>query len=200
MNIYIVFSATPYRMGRFIRKFTGEEYNHVSIALDEELNQMYGFARRFYRTPFYGGFVKESLSRYHLGEEAAIIRVCRLPVTAQQYQHLKQLLETMHAQRQQYLYNYLSAATAVLRHPVRLTDAYTCIEFCVNILDDIGIQIDPKKYYTVGDVEKMLRPHTVYTGPAPKPDRPDDEFFAKKPVPYPISTTVVAIAKLFRRL
>lgn len=199
MNIYIVFSATPYRMGRFIRRFTGEDYNHVSISLDRELTQMYGFARRFYRTPFYGGFVKESLSRYHLGGEAATIRVCRLPVTAEQYEHLKQLLETMHAQRQRYLYNHFSAAATILRRPVKLTDAYTCIEFCVQILHSVGIDLDIKKYYTVGDVEKLLRPHTVYTGPAPKPEHPDEEFFAKKPVPYPISTTVGAIAKLFNR-
>jgi hypothetical protein len=80
--VYIVFSSTPYRIGKFIRRLTREAYNHVSIALDPDLTKMYGFARRYYRTPFYGGFVRESLSRYH--------QVNLVPVAHLVYMILKQ--------------------------------------------------------------------------------------------------------------
>jgi len=94
-NIYVVFSATPYLIGKAIRHVTGQTYNHVSIALDENLAQMYGFARRFYRTPLYGGFVKETLSRYQVNGKATQICVCKLPVTEDQYNALAARLNIM---------------------------------------------------------------------------------------------------------
>ena len=78
--IYVVFSSTPYKIGKTIRMLTGEKYNHVSISLDAELTQMYSFARRYYKTPFYGGFVKESLSRYQLNQNKATIKICKMGV------------------------------------------------------------------------------------------------------------------------
>ncbi|MGN0978699.1 MAG: hypothetical protein ACI4PH_11640, partial [Faecousia sp.] len=63
--LYVLFSATPYRMGYWIRRVTGEPYNHVAIATEETLRELYAFARKYYRAPFYGGFVREHPSRYH---------------------------------------------------------------------------------------------------------------------------------------
>ena len=200
MNIYIIFSATPYRIGKFIRRFTGETYNHVSIALDEDLKQMYGFARRFYRTPFYGGFVRESLSRYHVGGNTADIRICQIPVTTQQHQMLSDYLSQMFDNREQYPYNHLSAALTPFRRPVAVQNAYTCVEFCVRILHDIGMDLAPGKYYTIGQLEQLLHPYTVYTGPAPEATEYDTEYYHRKPVPHPISATASAFFTLFKRL
>ena len=83
--VYIVLSATPYRMGRWIRRATGEAYNHVSIATEESLTTLYSFARRYYRTPFHGGFVTETPDRYHHKGLSSHIRLYRLPVEAVLY-------------------------------------------------------------------------------------------------------------------
>ena len=37
--LYVLFSATPYRMGYWIRRVTGEPYNHVASAADGTLHQ-----------------------------------------------------------------------------------------------------------------------------------------------------------------
>ena len=198
--VYIVFSSTPYKIGKMIRRITGEEFNHVSIALDENLSQMYGFARRYYRTPFYGGFVRESRSRYHVGETAAQIRICRLPVTQEQYRTLEQMLSQMHQGQEQYLYNHLSAAAALLRRRVKARDAYTCIEFCVHILHELGIDIDPGKYYSVGELEQLLHPLAIYSGPMPLPEEYDSAYYAQKPLPHPSLTSALAFLALFKRL
>lgn len=197
--VYIVFSATPYRIGKFIRAFTKETYNHASIALDEQLTRMYGFSRRYYRTPFYGGFVRESLSRYHVCGKATDVRICRLPVTKAQYEALEQLLLQMEQEQERYLYNHLSAAACLFRRPVKIKDAYTCIEFCVRILKDLGIDVDPDQYYTVGQVEQLLRAYAIYTGPMPQPQEYDAVYYAPKPVAHPTFTTFKAIAALLRR-
>lgn len=197
--IYIVFSSTPYTIGRIIRGITREEYNHVSIALDPELKQMYGFARRHYRLPLYGGFVKEYICRYHVKKKSARIRICRLEATAEQYARITEQLSKMCENKEHYLYNHLSVLASVLHRPVHLRDAYTCVEFAVQILKELGIQLDSRKYYSVGDLEKMLRPHSIFTGPIPQTDIYDTAFFAANPVPHPVLVTLAAFFALFKR-
>lgn len=197
--IYIVFSSTPNRIGRMVRRVTGEVYNHASIALDEDLGRMYGFARRFYRMPLYGGFVRESLSRYHQNGQAARICVCRLPVTEEQYEALEKQFSSMYENRQHYLYNHLSAMGAVIRRRVYARDAYTCIEFCVQILHSLGVEVDPRKYYSICDIERMLCSYCIYTGPVPAGNY-DAEFYQNTPVTFPILRTLRDIFKLLPRL
>lgn len=197
--VYIVFSSTHNRVGALVRRVTGEFYNHASIALDEELSRMYGFARRFYRTPLYGGFVKESLSRYHQNGKAAQICVCRLPVTREQYETLEKQLTDMYDNRQHYLYNHLSALGALFHRRIRAKNAYTCIEFCVEILHQLGVEVDPRKYHSVCQIQQQLQAFCIYTGPIPE-GAYDTEFYQKKPVPCPFWYTVRDMFKLLPRL
>ena len=59
-KIYIVLTQTGTLLSRVLKRLTGAKYNHVSIALDEEFNEMYSFGRINPYNPFWGGFVKES--------------------------------------------------------------------------------------------------------------------------------------------
>ncbi len=198
--IYVVFSATPYQIGKLIRKFTKETYNHVSIALDPALLQLYGFARRYYHTPFYGGFVRESLSRYHVKGKVTRVCICKLPVTAAQYTELEALFQQMYTDADTYLYNHLSVLGALLHKPIRVKYAYTCVEFCVNILHKLGFVPDPNKYYTVGNLEQLLTPYTVYTGDMYPCTEYDTAYYAKRPVPFPMLTSLRDICRLLPRL
>lgn len=198
-SLFVVFSSTPYKVGKAIRVLTRETYNHVSISLDESLTKMYSFSRRYCRTPFYGGFVRESVSRYHLKGSTAQIRVCRLQITAQQYEALEVHLAELFERKDRYLYNHLSASAALFHKPVKVRDAYTCVEFCVKILHSCGVDLDPNTYYSVGDLERLLHAFTVYTGPAPEADIYDAAFFARKPVTHPLVKTLRDFLRLFYR-
>lgn len=198
--LYIVFSSTPNKMGTMIRRITGDTYNHVSISLDETLSQMYSFARRFYHTPFYGGFVKESVSRYHINGHVAQIQVCRLPITADHHNALQAHLTDMLERQEQYLYNHLSAAIVPLRRRINIRDAYICVDFAVQILRSVGIPFDPQRNYSVGELERLLRPHIIYTGTAPEATIYDANYFAPKPIPQPVLTTAFAFFDLLSRL
>lgn len=198
--IYVVFSSTPYKVGKLIRKITQEEFNHVSISMDRELSRMYSFARRYYRLPFYGGFVCESRSRYYINGKGTNICVCAIPVAPRRYIALCNLLRDMHGQSRSYIYNHLSALGAVIHKPIRARDAYTCVEFCIKILRDLGVQIQPDKYYSVGDIHSLLKPFMIYNGPMPVPDSYDAAYYAEKPVPHPIYATLRDMFKLLPRL
>lgn len=195
--VYIVFSSTPYKIGKLIRGFTGERYNHVSISLDRDLTQMYSFARRYYRTPFYGGFVKESRARYHLNGTPSQIKICRLAVSQESYDQLAARFCAMYERREQLLYNHLSVVTIPFHRLIHLKDARICSEFVVEQLHHLGMPINPRRYYSVGTLEKLLEDRQVYTGDALPPDD-DDSFFDRHPVPY--FTTIRSFGQLLCRI
>ena len=197
-SIDIVFSSTPYKLGKLIRRFTGESYNHVSLSLDWELRQMYSFARHYYRTPFYGGFVHESRARYHLKGVPSQIKICRLSVSEDAYAALADRLAAMYARREQYPYNHLSVLTIPFRRLVHLKDARVCSEFVAEQLHSLGLPVNPWKYYSVGALEALLSDSVIYTGDAPPADTADDPFFAHHPVP--LFTTTRAFGRLLHRL
>ena len=60
--MYIVLSQSGSFISRALKLYTRAEYNHVSLALDSELEKMYSFGRRYAFSPFPGGFVSESVS------------------------------------------------------------------------------------------------------------------------------------------
>ena len=58
-KVYIVLAHTGTILSRIIKIVTGAEYTHASIALDEDLDKMYSFGRKYSYIAFIGGFVKE---------------------------------------------------------------------------------------------------------------------------------------------
>lgn len=199
-NLYVVFASTPYKMGRMIRCVTGAEYNHVSISLDPNLKTMYGFARRYKRTPFYGGFVIEKPCRYKVNGKNAHIKVCKLPVSKAGFQSIKSLISSMEQQKEQYLYNHLSVFGMPLKKRVPVKNAYICVEFCIQVLQLAGMDVDPEKYYSLQQTEALLEPYVIYTGPMLQDDSTDPVFYAKKPVPHPILTSVKSMFALLPRI
>lgn len=197
--LYIIFSATPYRIGRLIRIVTGEPYNHVSIATEGDLTRLYAFARRYYRTPLYGGFVTEEPCRYHHNGSAAQILVCRLPLSDSQWQTLQKRLEDMQEQPRRYLYNHLSAALAPLHCKISIPDAFTCTEFTVSILQELGFPFRTNRFYTIGQILRKLEPFRIYCGEFPAAAEESTVFFQRHPLRHPIYSSTLDILKLFWR-
>lgn len=199
-NVYIVLSSTPYKIGRMIRMVTGNSYNHASISLDENMTQMYSFARRYQNTPLLGGFVEESTSRFSLHGKNSSVMIYKLTVTKEAYDELAERLEKMCQAKEHYLYNHLSVLTVIFRKSIRLRDAYTCVEFCVDILHQLGFQVTPGKYYSIRDLMDLLAPYKFYAGLMPDSADYDSAYHADKPVPHPILSSAKSIVALLPRL
>ncbi len=201
--LYVVFSSTPYKMGQFIRFVTHSRYNHVAVSLDPSLATLYSFARHYRNTPFYGGFVRETATRYSYRGRLADIKVCAVPVSEAQYASALRMLESMIRSSHRYSYNMLSAIAAPLHRRVHLPNAYTCIEFAVDFLAQAGVlkQIDPKHSYTIKELENCFNSYQIYSGvfngtPAQK----RDTFENKQDLITATALTVVENAKLVDRL
>ena len=198
--LYVLFSATPYRMGRMIRLVTGEPYNHVAIAMEEDLKELYAFARRYYHTPFYGGFVTEHPYRYHHNGSTAQIRLCRLPISDDQWQSLQQRLSHMRAHPSRYLYNHLSALMAPFHRKITVRDAFTCAEFTVSVLQALGLDFSSRKFYSIGDIAGKLEAYQIYSGDFPTPPEENSSFFDPHPIRHPIfASTRDFLALLWRK-
>ena len=161
---------------------------------------MYSFARRYYNTPLYGGFVKEYSKRFIVNGNNASIAICQIPVTGEQYQAIRELLSTMYQNKEDYLYNHISAMGAMLHKSIRAKNAYTCIEFCLSVLQMAGQPFEKNKYYSIGDVWSRYHDQCIYEGPMPETPDGDSAFFAKKPVAHPISVTLRDICRLLPRI
>ena len=86
MYIYVLISSTPTRFGGLIRRFGHLQYNHAAIAFDENLEEVYAFARQKHSTLLLGKLVKENYSRYTLNKTEEIQSVVfKIPVTIYQY-------------------------------------------------------------------------------------------------------------------
>ncbi len=198
--LYVMFSSTPYKMGKFIRTVTRSPYNHMSISLDPELKELYTFARRYDRTPFYGGFVRETPGRYYRKGEPAQVCLCRLPLTEAQYRDLKNHLEQMYCQRDRYLYNYFSVLAVPLQRRIRVHNAYVCVEFCMDVLSRAGLEVDLRKYYSIKKAVRLMEPWCFYVGSIPSGFVPDPSYYAKRPLRHPYYTSVRSMLALFPRL
>lgn len=163
-SIYIVFSATPGKMGRFIRTVLHGQYNHVSLAFDEDLSTMYTFARFHVNTPLYGGFVRESLRRYVRRGKPADLKICRLTIPEDTHQQLYDWVNAMEDRNQQYIYNIYSAVFAPLHIRLLIRDSYTCAEFVGDALSVTDLNIPKGKFHSLKELERILDPYTIYDG------------------------------------
>lgn len=134
-QLYIVISQTGTILSRLLKIFTGAEYNHASVSMSADLQQMYSFGRRHPYNPFWGGFVKESpntgtFKRFYK-TKAVVLAV---DIDEQKYTELCEFLKEMHQKRKLYHYNYLGVCLAAFRIAYKRRNCYYCSEFVKHIL------------------------------------------------------------------
>ena len=173
-NIYIVFLSTRSKMGSFIRLISQNKYNHVSISLDDDLHKMYSFARYYKNSPFFGGFVGESILRYCEPGREAELKIIKIRMSTSRYDSLVEYIKSMENDSASYVYNTLSAVFTPMHRKVSIKNAYTCIEFIIHLLCRCQV-IDKDmeyKYHSIRDLENMLSRYTVFQGPVTEIARP----------------------------
>ena len=140
-NVYIILTYTGTILSRIIRMYTKNEYAHVSIALDEDLSQMYSFGRINPYIAFIGGFVHESpkwgtFKRFK--ETKALIY--KLEVTEEQYDTISKRLQKMEEEKSIYSFNVIGLFAAGFHRKVSKEKGFYCAEFIKYLLDTAEIK------------------------------------------------------------
>ena len=152
--LYVILSRTGTILSRAISKITGDWYTHASVSLDDNLQTMYSFGRRWAHNPWIGGFVKESVNfgtmRRFCRADTLVIQV---PVSESKYTKIKNYLTQMYVERKKYRYNYwglfFSQWKIRIRAPKR--NRFYCSEFVTDCLERFQI-IHPE------ELGKVVRP------------------------------------------
>lgn len=166
-NVYIVLTQTRTYPARAIRLYTHEPYAHASIAFDEDLEEMYSFARRGIYNPFNAGFIREDIDKGIFGKfTSTACGIYRLKITERQYHCLQREIDVFNRNKEAYSYNYLGLLGAAFNIPIRFKQRYFCSQFVAYVLEQSGIHIFNKTYACVKprDIRMNSRLETVYEG------------------------------------
>lgn len=163
--IYIILSDTGTRFTKCIQMYTKAPYNHVSIALDANLEYVYSFGRKEPDNPFIGGFVKEDMREGKLFRHAKVA-IYRCPVTANQYERLRVLLHRFHQHAHLFKYNFIGLFGVMFRYPLKRKRAYFCSQFVSYLMKEIDVPLVAKKaeLTTPKDIQQSPILEAIYEG------------------------------------
>ena len=164
-KIYIVLTYTGTILSRLVRFYTKEKYAHVSISLDEGLNEMYSFGRLNPYIPFIGGFVQESPD-YGTFKRFSKTRtkIYSLEVDEEQYQDIKRIITDMSLNRENYRFNVLGMFAVPLHLRVKRENYFYCAEFVKYVLDNSNLVVDLPDLIKPNDFDHLVNGEEIYSG------------------------------------
>ncbi|GGA78604.1 hypothetical protein [Ornithinibacillus halotolerans] len=136
-KIYILLTDTGSFLTKLIKLYTNKPYNHASIALDSNLEEVYSFGRKNIHNPLNGGFVQEDVNSKLLNH--ARCAIYSLTVTDNQLQTIKNYIEEISAEKDAYHYNFLGLFGFVFNRPLTRKNSYFCSEFVASVLEGSNV-------------------------------------------------------------
>lgn len=165
-KIYIVLTYTGTILSWVVKSYTRKEYSHVSLSLDENLNEMYSFGRINAYNPFIGGFVREStkfgtFKRFH---KKIKTKVYSLEVDEKQYVKIKRMINNINNDKSNYRFNMIGLLAVAFNLKVKRKKCFYCAEFVKHILDNSNIMISLPDIVRPDDFESLSGTKEIFSG------------------------------------
>ncbi|CEI83621.1 hypothetical protein J18TS1_04320 [Oceanobacillus oncorhynchi subsp. incaldanensis] len=162
--IYLLFTNTGTLLTKAISLYTKAEYNHVSLALDLELNEIYSFGRKHLRNPFWGGFVKENTEEELF--QKADCSIYAYAISSKQNKKLQETLAFFKQRKDNYHYNVIGLFGVMFNKPIPRSNAYFCSQFVAYLLMEAGmVSFDkPPELITPQDIQQLPGLISIYQG------------------------------------
>ena len=139
-KIYIVLTYTGTILSKIVKVYTRREFSHVSIALDEDLKEMYSFGRINAYNPFWAGFVHEDVNKGTFKRfKKTKARVYSLIVKDEQYEKVKEVIRDIQNNKLDYNFNILGLLGVVINYKVKRERYFYCAEFVKYVLEQSNI-------------------------------------------------------------
>ena len=139
-KIYIILTHTGTVLSTIIKFYTKDEFSHVSIALDADLEEMYSFGRLKPYNPFIGSFVHEYINKGTFKRfRNTKAKVYSLYVTDEQYEKAKKVIKYFNSNKEKYRFNLLGLACVSIHKKIVKKNTFYCAEFVRHILKVSGI-------------------------------------------------------------
>lgn len=166
-EIYIVLTYTGTMLARVIKAFTGNEFAHVSIALDVELKNMYSFGRLNPYNPFIGGFVHEYIDDGTFKRfKNTVSKVYAIQIEDEKYEKLKNIISNIQDNRKDYTFNILGLFAAGIHIRLKYDKSFYCAEFVKYVLDKSKISTNLPDTIKPEDFKELENTNAkvIYTG------------------------------------
>lgn len=180
-SIYIVLSQSRTLLAQTVKLFTGDQYTHSALSLDENLEYMFSFGRRWARNPFIGCFKHESLdddlySSYSVLPGAVI----RFPVSYEQYLGIKSQLWSFLLDGHKFSYNYSGLIGNIVGKGCENHTKFFCSEFVYHVLRESGVCDLRKPRYLIRPQDLLgMGGELIYEGDL-KRYRRDTDIFSQR--------------------
>ncbi len=165
-KIYIVLTHTGTIISKVVRFWTKDEFSHVSISLDEDLEQMYSFGRLKPYNPILAGLVHEKQNEGTF-KRFFNTKACIYSIEVEDYQYiqLKETIYMMYLNKKQYKFNILGLLAIGFKKEIKMQNYFYCAEFVKYVLEKSGINLElPEKLIKPEDFKKIENKELEYYG------------------------------------
>lgn len=164
-KIYIVLTYTGTILSKIIKIYTKDEFSHVSIALDEDLKQMYSFGRLNPYNPFIGGFVHEGINigtfkRFKKTKTA----IYSLQVNDEEYEKIQETIKKIQEAEKPYRFNVVGLLAVGLKLRIHKENSFYCAEFVKYLLEKSGIETNLPLILRPDNFKHIKNLNLEYTG------------------------------------
>ncbi len=149
-RIFIVLSSTNTTLAKSIRKCTGTEFSHTSLALDNNFEEMYSFSRRKTNNPFVGRFKRESFDTGIFAKSKdCLCQIYTAQVTDEQIDKIKEKLEYFSKSKKTFKFNNLGLFACWFKIKFPRKYKRVCSQFVSECLDYACPEIILPKHYWI---------------------------------------------------
>lgn len=164
-KIYIILTYSGTVLSKIVKIYTKDEFSHVSISLDKELDHMYSFGRKHPFNPLWAGFVQESpnsgtFKRFKKTET----KIYALEISDYNYKKLKKRLKQMKLEKNQYKFNIVGLFAVAFHYKYRKDNSFYCAEFVKYLLEDSKVNIDLPDLVRPEDFKSIDGLDMIYNG------------------------------------
>ncbi|CAM3608629.1 hypothetical protein [Marinicrinis lubricantis] len=167
-KIYILLTDTGTLLSKLIGWYTRRNLNHVSIALDEQLTEIYSFGRTNSSNPFVGGFVRERLNGDLVRNPHRVTpsSIYSCTVSEEVYERIRVRIRYMLENKDIYKYNLLGLFAIMFNFELNRDNNYFCSQFVAEIMSREGLSLakKPTSLTTPVDIQASPLLEHIYTG------------------------------------
>lgn len=164
-KIYIILTHTGTVLSKIIKYYTKDEFSHVSIALDNELKEMYSFGRLHPSNPFFAGFVHEYIHKGTFKRfPKTVANVYSIEVDDNQFNNIKTIIYKMKNNSKHYKFNIIGLFAVSLHVRIKIKNYFYCAEFVKYLLEESGINTNLPDIIRPEDFKELPNGKKEYTG------------------------------------
>ena len=164
-KIYIILTHTGTVLSRIIKCYTKNEFSHCSIALDNELNEMYSFGRLNPYNPFWGGFVHEGISFGTFKRfKNTKTKIYSLEITDEQYKEIKGIINYIENTKEIQKFNIIGLFAVGFHKRISFKNSFYCAEFVKYVIESAGIKTNLPEIIKPEDFKNLENIKLIYNG------------------------------------